>query len=373
VPLNQTGLLKSLDRFVARPLVYLFRKAKEQDRPTEMKRILFIRPGGIGDAVLLLPSIRILKEKFPDSSIDILCEKRNSDIFNLSGDINAIFLYDRGLDVFRVPRKKYDVVIDTEQWHRLSAVVASLTGAPVRIGFDTNERRKLFTHPITYSHDNYEVYSFLHLLQPLTDTIPDFMTEKPFLDISGDAGSSLLSELKATNNLIALFPGASVPERRWGGEKFGMVARALSDLGYRIMILGSASDKADADKIKRYAENSLDFTGKTSLRDVASLLKRSTLLISSDSGLLHLAYAVGTPTISLFGSGMRKKWAPRGKRHAVIDKRLPCSPCTKFGYTPPCERGVECLLSITVEEVLRAMEALLGSGPLDKDQKPVII
>jgi lipopolysaccharide heptosyltransferase II len=357
---NQIELVKFLDRFVGRSLVYLLSKTEKQNQSAKTRNVLLIRPGGIGDAVLLLPSIRTLKEKLPDCSIDILCEKRNADVFKLSRHVNATYLYDRGFDIFRTLRNKYDVVIDTEQWHRLSAIVASFTGAPIRVGFDTNERRKLFTHPIAYSHDDYEVYSFLHLLEPLMDIIPDFMTDKPFVDISQASGSSFLSDLKTTDNLIAVFPGASVPERRWGGAKFGMVASALSERGYKIVILGSASDKEDADKIKERAADSLDLKGKTTLGDVAAVLRRCRLLISADSGLLHIAYGVGTPTVSLFGSGIRNKWAPRGKRHTVVDKRLSCSPCTRFGYTPHCKRGVECLLSITVDEVLHAAETLLG-------------
>ncbi|HWR58786.1 MAG TPA: glycosyltransferase family 9 protein, partial [Thermodesulfovibrionales bacterium] len=330
---NKISALKLLDKVVGIPLVFflLLTRRNRSRSPHGIKDILLIRPGGIGDAVLLLPALHSLKEQFPNARIDVLCEKRNADIFKLSSDINTIYLYDRGLDLLKVLRKPYDVVIDTEQWHRLSAVVARLTGAPVRIGFDTNERRKLFTHCIPYGHDDYEVYSFFHLLAPLTGKINHFKIDEPFIDISSDACCSLPSETEIKDNLIALLPGASVKAKKWGIEKFGEVARTFSSKGYRIVLLGSHADQRDAEEIEEYA-NCLNLTGKTSLRYAATILRMSRLLITADSGLMHLAYGVGTPTISIFGCSVEKKWAPPGRKHTVINKRLSCSPCTKFGY-----------------------------------------
>jgi ADP-heptose:LPS heptosyltransferase len=155
--MSKIELLKTFDKITGKILVSLlsFLTKKKRRSPEIVKNILFIRPGGIGDAVLLLPSIKILRKHYRDARIDILCEKRNAEIFRLCQGINALYLYDKGLGLLQCLQVSYDIVIDTEQWHRLSAVVAYLTKAPVRIGFDTNERGKMFTHKIPYSHDNY--------------------------------------------------------------------------------------------------------------------------------------------------------------------------------------------------------------------------
>ena len=146
--MNKINFLKSLDKALGKPLISLLsiRWAPRRNTLGIARRILFIRPGGIGDATLLLPAIKKLIAKFPETHIDVLCEKRNADIFKLAEDVNNLYLYDRGLELLACLKNTYDVVIDTEQWHRLSAVIAHLTGAPIRIGFDTNERSKLFTH-----------------------------------------------------------------------------------------------------------------------------------------------------------------------------------------------------------------------------------
>jgi lipopolysaccharide heptosyltransferase II len=358
--MNKITLLKSVDKIVGRLLVSLLGK-KTQIPETDFHNfntILIIRPGGIGDAVLLLPAIRALKSHFSDVGIDILCEKRNAGIFSLTEDINHVYLYDRDLELFKCLRNNYDVVIDTEQWHRLSAVVAFFTKAPVRIGFDTNERRKLFTHAVPYSHDSYEVYSFFHLIESITDIASVFNPDEPFVTIREAIPSRLLPN--TGREIIAVFSGASVAERRWGGEKYGLLAKALQDKGYQVVILGSTADGDEAARIKEIAPEAVNLTGMTSLREAAVILKHGRLLITADSGIMHIAYAVGTPTVSIFGSGIEKKWAPVGKDHIVLNKHLACSPCTRFGYTPQCMNNIECLASVSVEEVVKAAETILS-------------
>lgn len=367
--MNKSGLLKAVDGLTGSALISIILKLKisrlkrigagEFISPGTLGKILVIRPGGIGDAVLLLPALKHIRALYPGAQIDVLCEKRNHGIFQLSGDINRVYLYDRGLELIKCLQNTYDAVIDTEQWHRLSAIISYLTGARMRIGFNTNERGELFTHKIPYSHDDYEGRSFYNLIAPLSH----FNTIDGTPDVLLSGGSFIDAEpieIFKTGRTIAIATGASVKERRWGGENFGLMAKELSDRGsFNILIIGSKADKSDAMKIKSYCPEAVDLTGATSLTDTVPLLKAVSALVCADSGIMHIANAAGTPTVCLFGSGIEKKWAPSGKRHRVINKRLPCSPCTKFGYTPKCEQ-VRCLTQITVEEVVREVIDLLG-------------
>ncbi len=297
--MNKIELLKVVDKILGKPFVYLLAKRYQNKIPAVIRRILIIRPGGIGDAALLLPVFKALRDKFPEVQIDVLCEKRNAEIFSLTNNKNRVYLYDKDFELIKCLRNSYDVVIDTEQWHRLSAVAAYLTGAPVRIGFDTNERSRLFTHRIPYSHDEYEVYSFLHLIEPLTDKAVHFNIDEPFIDPDNvrPADPSLFQRIQDDKQTVAIFPGASVDERRWGGERYGEVAKRLQEKGYGIIIVGSGADRFDADKIKKCADGSIDLTGRTKLSDVAAILGKCRLLITADSGIMHIAYAVGTPTL----------------------------------------------------------------------------
>lgn len=322
-------------------------------RPLEsqlVRRILIIRPGGIGDAVLLIPSVRILKESFPDSEIDVLAEGRNAEVFSLCKEVTAVFLYHRVSDLARVVGRGYDVVIDTEQWHRLSAAVAFLTRASIRVGFATNERARMFTHPVPYAQSAYEANSFLDLVAPLTGTSIVFDPEAPFV-----SAAPYLMGGDRSQAIVVLFPGASVRERRWDDQRLSQLAAQLVQNGCRVVIVGGPNDVERSRAIcAGGGPRVVNLGGKLSLKETAEVLAGSNVLVTADSGLMHLAYAVGTPTVALFGAGIQEKWAPRGGNHRVLNARLPCSPCTTFGYTPACPIDVECLRRISVDDVLAA-------------------
>lgn len=354
-------LMKSIDTVVGRLAVRLLPVPATASMPAKINKILLIRPGGIGDAVHLVPAIVALKKSFPDVAIDILAEKRNSTVFVLCPQIRAVFHYDKPAELFRVLRNLYDAVIDTEQWHQLSAVVARMTRASQLVGFGTNERSRLFTHPVVYSHDDYEMESFLNLLTPLG--IESSPISAPFLTVphqSAIVAETLLREL-VNKPFVTIFPGASIAERRWGADRFGRVAQLLAACGIGIVVVGGQEDKQQGERIIA-GGNGLNLAGRTSLAETATVIQKSALLLSGDSGVLHMAVGLGTATVSLFGPGRARKWAPRGERHTVINKELSCSPCTTFGSTPSCPIKARCMGEISVDEVFNAVMMLLTAA-----------
>lgn len=321
----------------------------------DINSILIIRPGGIGDAVLLAPTILALSRHFPAAKIHVLAERRNCGVFELMPGIHKTFLYDTPSGLLNSLRTSYDIVIDTEQWHRLSALIARLTNAPVIIGFDTNDRRRMFTDLLPYCHDDYEVDSFIHLLSPLMP-LQGFDTEPPFLFPPLKAfqrAAELLAPLK-NYPIVTIFPGASIIERKWGSEKFGEVLKGLESRGIRGVIVGSGDDLEQGEAIIT-GTRSINLAGKTSLAVTAAVISSTKLLLSGDSGVLHIGVGVGTSTVSLFGPGIASKWAPRGDQHTVLNMNLDCSPCTSFGTTPRCKKRVSCLSSINAHMVLESV------------------
>lgn len=370
--ISKKEILKTIDKTVGKLFTNLLPKkpkkiASKSPIKYRYKKILIIRPGGIGDAVLLLPSIKTLKSRMSEHQITVLCEKRNSAVFTLCPEVDRIYLYESPKELLTCISDRYDIVIDTEQWHKLSALAAYFTGAYMNIGFFTNERSRLFTDTVTYSHDDYEATSFLNLfslvinyskgedsrIYPEGEPLPlHFDIDTPFIKLDDtfieDTKKIVLRDL---DNFVVLNPCASAAQRRWGGWRYGTLAKRLYDRGINIVILGSEQDTRDSHTIKELCPEAVNLTTKTTLKQSAAILKKSCLLITADSGLMHIAYALGTKTISLFGSGIEKKWAPKGKGHVVINKHLKCSPCTSFGYTPLCPYKVKCLDSITIGEV----------------------
>ncbi len=322
-------------------------------------RFLIIRPGGIGDAVLLIPVIQLLKRRFPQAMITVLAERRNSMAFLLSPAVDRIFNYDKPRDLFRAMFARYDIVIDTEQWHRLSAVLARLTNAAVLVGFATNDRKKLFSHHVPFDQDDYERDSFINLLIPLGVSVAD-LPLAPYLVIPETArerAKDFLGNL-SEKRYVVIFPGASIPERRWGAERFGKVTERLNRMGFPVVVVGGKMDGPEGERIIA-GRDGLNLAGRTTLLETAAIIEKSALLLSGDSGILHIGAGLDKPTVSLFGPGIEKKWAPKGDRHIVINKNLPCSPCTEFGYTKKCLLNARCMTEITVNDVVIAVENLL--------------
>lgn len=357
------ALLKFLDRAVGSFVVRLLPRPP-QHRHREPRSFLIIRPGGIGDAVHLIPLLQRLRENFPAAKITLLVERRNSGLFTLSPVAVTVWCYDRPAQFFQALRGRYDVVIDSEQWHRLSAIVARLVRAPVTIGFASNERQRLFTDSLTYAQNDYEAEVFLSLLTPLAIP-PKPFSSLPWLQIplkTQEYVALLLAKIKG--RYVVLFPGASIAARHWGGDRFRLLAQMIHESGWQVLVVGGREDCATAATICQDGCGH-DFSGKTSLAETAALIAGADLLVSGDSGLLHIGVALGVPTVSLFGPGIAQKWAPRGARHSVLNLQLSCSPCTLFGTTPPCTKDLACLSMISVDAVFYAVKKQLQENGID--------
>ncbi|HAR41604.1 MAG TPA: lipopolysaccharide heptosyltransferase II [Bdellovibrionales bacterium] len=361
--MSQAKLLKLLDKAIGKPLVLLLGLIKTSNEPSleDIEQILVIRPGGIGDAVLLLPAIQKLKSLYPKVLIDVLAEKRNAEIFRLSPCVDGLFLYDRPKDLMRIARRSYNVIIDSEQWYRLSAVAARMIRARRRIGFGTNERGRLLSDRIHYSQDTSESQNFMQLLEPLNATQTQLVARSPVFNIPIGVSNSLkkLVHLDRHKQIVIIFPGSSNEQKRWHVSKFIKIAQKLIGKSCQVIIVGGKSDIPVGEAIAAGAQSSVHYCGRLSLAETAALLKDASLVISGDSGVMHMAAALDKKIVALFGPSNEKKWAPMGENHIVINKHLPCSPCTIFGHTPTCKKGAKCMELITPEEVFgKAVELL---------------
>lgn len=370
--IRKTVLLKQIDRWVGKGFVKVMGKfmgvtsGMSPPSKSEVKRILVIRPGGLGDAVLLAPMISAIRAHFEGALLHVLAEVRNGEVFLCDPFLgDRLFLYDRRFDLFKILGQSYDLIIDTEQSHYLSALVARMIRSKFRVGFGTNERRILFHCGVDYRQEDYEACSFLHLIEAVIGNEISFSPDLPFFP-KFPSGNGIGSHYKFSDKKpfrILMAHGATIPERLWGWDKYQALAKRFLEKGMEVVLIGSKMDQREAEKISEGVSGPLmDKTGQTSIADLWKIICEGDLLISCDTGALHLAYGVGTPSVSLFGAGNEKKWAPKGKNYRCINKHLLCSPCSNFGETPPCPIGVACLETITVEEVEQAALELLGKG-----------
>jgi len=298
-----------------------------------IKEVLIIRPGGMGDAVVLLPVINQFKKQYPDIQIDILCERRNWEVFSSQAQWKKnAYCYDRIPEISKVLNKRYDVVIDTEQWHYLSVILGFFLKRQALIGFATRVgRRRLLDVGCDYDTKAYEMDNFLRLFEP-------WQLQRKEIHLDGswtvDEASRTWAKQKISGRYAVLSSLASIAERRLNEQQIDLITKELQSQDLQVFLL----------------------EGQFNLAQVAAIIQNAQAFIGVDSGLLHVAAAVGVPVTGIFGPGQVFKWAPQGTKHHSIHHQLPCSPCTRFGYTiPTCQGKIPCMrdLNLNIEEIYR--------------------
>ncbi len=330
-----------------------------QEIPAPIKNILVIRPGGIGDAIFLVPVLKALKNNNPNLQIDILCEKRNIEVFNSQeGLLNHIYCYDDFNSFQKLFKEKYDIIFDTEQWHYLSALVSYLLTSRLTVGFGSRPlRKKLFSRAIEYYEEAYELENFEDLfISVFGDHILVPNIQNSFVvteEEMSEAGTKL------PGRAVALFLGASIPAKRLSFLQHVTLINTLFSKRPEdfIILLGGSDVIEESIKIENHFNNPkiLNYVGQTSLKQTAVLIKFCELLIGPDSGVTHLAEAVGTPVIAIFGPSDPNKWGPRGAHDKILSLEGKCSTISLYSYTLPCRHGFKTLHDLDINKIINLL------------------
>lgn len=343
---------------------------------SKVKKILFIRIDRIGDIVLSLPAIRTVRKFFPESRIDILLRSETKDLLLTEGSINTVIVYPSSNNFLKklqlikhLRNQKYDLVIDLLYDYKLkTAIISYLTKATFRIGYEWSGRENFFNFPVKKSNKREHMVDItLNLLKPLG--IQEF-DKRINIDIDARIVNEVKEFLKNNNILlqkdilVTIHPGGYYPSQRWNKEKFVLLILSLVQKykNLKILLIGTKNEN----KILNYIINSttIHLENRTTvlkvvdmpLNKLSALIKMSNLFIGNNSGPLHIATAVGTPTISFMGPTIPWQWWPYGDagKNIVLRKEVECSSCNKG----KCKNH-KCMNLITVEEVLTAVESML--------------
>lgn len=353
----------------------------------QIDRLLIVKSSSIGDIVHALPVVEAIKKAKPGITIGWVVRKRCADVLTGNPNIDRLHLVDNKPqlgDLLRLRRElhaqHYQCALDMQGLF-LSGVYAWLSGAKARIGIDRNrENNALFmTHPIVLGKpegkrapkrrpgapapvqdpDRHAVdilYGFAELLGVWIDH-DDF---PPQHYLGEGAPAHLLDPVHAASGpKVALNVGASSKYKQWPVEHWISLAGSLAVAGKTVVFVG---DKRDGIVVKdiidgmRFKEGVIDLSGKTKLRQLAAVLDACDVVVTGDTGPMHIAVAVGTPVIALFGSTNPDRTGPYGKRNVVLDMRIHCSPCYR---RPTCHGRVDCMREITPNGVLGAVEEKL--------------
>jgi heptosyltransferase II len=333
----------------------------------EGRNILIRGTNWIGDAVMTLSAIAAVRQTFPQAKITILVKPWVAELFNLSPDIDEIMLFQspgihEGMSgkwrlVRDLKERKFDTAILLQNAIE-AAIITLLAGIPVRAGYDSDVRGSLLTHSVERTKAVRKVHQTAYYLEMVRslgcEPVGGDVHLKPGreYDLLADALFRRFG-LEKNGLLVGMAPGAAYgPAKKWFSERFSEVAERLGDaFSPQIILFGSAGDADSAKAVQKHTKYPLnDLTGQTSLKEAIALMSRCRLFISNDSGLMHVAAALGVPTVAIFGSTNPATTAPVGRQTVVIHKEVSCSPCLR----KTCPTDFRCMEMISVDDVYGA-------------------
>jgi heptosyltransferase-2 len=343
-----------------------------------VKRILVTRTDRIGDVLLSTPVIKGLRRSFPRSHIAVVVRPYARDIVLGNPYLNEVIIYDkygRQRSPFRsiafawaLRKKRFDLALILHPTNRMH-LVTFLAGIKKRVGFN-RKLGFLLTDKIEHKKQQGQKHELEYTLD-----IVRYLGIKPedkdlFMPIRKDSEIYIEEFLshqgyREGEKIIALHPAASCPSKVWPKERFAQVADRLSlELKAKIIIVAAASDVDISSSFSALLHCPwIDATGKTSVSQLASLLRRCSLFISNDSGPVHIAATLGVPTVAIFGRSQPglspRRWGPVGRPSIILHKDSSCASCLAHN----CQNDFTCLKAISVQEVLAAAKKIVELKP----------
>ena len=333
-------------------------------------RILLVKLSSLGDVIHALPTLEALRSLYPEGHITWLVEEAHAPVLAGHPALDEVWAAPRlrlGNDrlggnlreVFRIARRlreqPFDLVIDLQGLFK-SALWVALSRSPRKVGYDRT--RELSYLALTerlapYDSEAHAVWRYLNVARSLgaPAASPQFRLGLPW-----PTNLSHLIPLETGHPLAVLHPGARWPTKLWPVAHWTRLGDWLArEKSYRVFITGSPGDRELVKEIVTQAKvPPLNLAGRTSLAELAAVLRQARLAVTTDTGPMHLAAALGTPVVALFGPTAPWRTGPFGEGHEIVRLTLPCSPCFQRACPEP-----RCLLDLPVALVQEAVEKIL--------------
>lgn len=339
------------------------------------QNILIIKLSSLGDVVHALPALRALRTKYPGARISWMVNRGLEGILEGNPDLDEVILFDRKrwgrwrdcgamrelkAFVLGLRNRRFDLVLDLQGLLR-SGLLAALSDAPVRVGFvNARELSPLFyTHRVPVPEDDmHAVDRYLLATSFLGAKIDEVVF--PIAVSDGDEAwvEDELRRLGMPRPPVLVNPSARWITKQWPLERFAEVCKSLTVEGYPVALIGGGEDVDRCRRLRELAGVPLvDFTGKTTIKQLVALMRRSSLLLTNDSGPMHMAVAAGLPVVALFGPTNPCRTGPYAMLDRVLRKDISCAPC----YRKRCTE-LFCMESLPVDEVVRKVKEELEKG-----------
>jgi ADP-heptose:LPS heptosyltransferase len=381
--------MRAIDRFAGVPLCWLtgmchrlFNHTSHHDGIGEGP-IVVMKFFGMGSVLLSSPLLDALRDRFPDRTILFVTFAANREVLDrlpqpsvrltIDSSSPRRFLRDAIRTLGALRRSRPAMVFDLEFFSKFSTLCSALSGAAFRVGFalPTRWRRWNLTHPAALGHGVHVTELFLRQLDalgmPAARRFPVTHLASAEPDRTGVQAVIPPAWGEAQVVAVNINAGRTSLERRWPPDRFIQVVRALSAAGpqRRFTFIGSEDERSYVASALAaapdLAERVANCAGQLTLGGLIALLERSALLVTNDSGPMHVASAVGTPVVALFGPESPSLYAPSGKV-VIIDKHAPCSPCLTVYNAKQfvCPFDARCMKEIAVAEVVAAASSFLS-------------
>ena len=340
----------------------------------EAKRILITRTDRLGDVVLSTPVIKCMRKLFPEAHLAFMVRPESKDVVANNPHLDEVITYDKyGSQksflntvkfALNLRKKRFDTGIALHPTNR-AHIIMFLAGIPMRIGYN-RKMSFLLTREISHlkqEGERHEAEYNFDLLDKAGFNI-EGASRKPYI-MTSDAEKKIIDSMQKSEDIkdgfIVIHPGASCPSKRWPAERFARVGDILSEK-YNAKVLlvgGNETEKYSSLVTSKMKHKPVDLTGGLLVGELAELLSRCKVFISNDSGPVHVAVAMKTHTVAIFGRkdpGLSpKRWGPLGEEDVVLHKDVGCIVCLAHN----CNKDFECLKAISVEEVVEAAESLI--------------
>ncbi|MFA5012276.1 MAG: glycosyltransferase family 9 protein [Ignavibacteria bacterium] len=377
--MNRKLLYRKLDRILGIPILMvlaLLFKRRKSFPAYDVNKILVVKFAAIGDSIMLIPMLRTLRRAYPKAEITFLCSEINESIIRKVPYVDRVLVENvhsylknplKFLRmIFSLRKNKYSIIIDTEQWSRISAIIIALLRYQFSIGFKTPGQYKhiMFNRVINHSREKHELDTFIDLLTPLFVLVyqSDYVLEYFLTEKNEDTASEFFREKDLNGRtVITLHPGCGGlgAPREWDIQSYVALGKRLVDYNNEIVLLitGAPNEKHKCNELesglrKIYGNTNkiINIAGMFSLDDVVALIKRVTLIVCSNTGILHLASCMGTKTMGLHGPTNPAKWGAYSKNTVLIQSDKYCSPCLYLGHDYGC-KAPTCMSHISVDDV----------------------
>lgn len=352
-----------------------------------MKNILITRTDRLGDVILSTPALRAVREGYPDSRITVITTPYTKDCVEGNPYINDVLVYDKNgkqngvINSFKfameLKKRKFDIAFILHPTNRMN-LITFLAGIPRRIGYD---RRMgfLLTQRVRHDKQSGEKHEIDYTLDLVRAAGLTPVSKVLYMPLKRDVRRKISGILSAagvdpSDRLIAIHPSSSCPSKKWPVERFaGITDRLIDRYNVKAVIISGPSGIQDAERMAgSMTHDVINMSGKTSIPELGALLKRCELFISNDSGPVHVACAVGTPVVAIFGRKDLalgpKRWGPSGLNDIILHKNTECVQCLAHN----CKKEFLCLKAVSADDVMDASDVILKGRGGDHDKDNVL-